>query len=84
MESLNGVGKILIGGVVSLLVAGIATHMAVATKHVTRSEASVMIEKESPYVKDRNLIINELKSLNTSQSDMRDDMQRLLENSRTK
>lgn len=82
MEKFNGLGKILVAAMVSILGTISIGYMTLANKHVTRAEASEMIQKESPYIKDKNLILHELKALGEGQRTMSETMQRLLENSR--
>ena len=82
MEKFNGLGKLIIAALLSIGGTVAVGYMTLANKHITRSEASVMIQKESPYNADKNLILHELEALGEGQRTMSDTMQRLLENSR--
>jgi hypothetical protein len=53
---MNGYGRILVGGLLSLAL----LYVTIAASFPSRAAVSQMIEVESPYVQDRNLILHRL------------------------
>jgi len=83
MEKFNGLGKMMLAAAFSIMGTVAVGYMTLANKHITRAEASTMIKIESPYMKDKNLILDKLQTMQTTQTSMAATMQRLLENSRS-
>jgi len=81
VENGNQIGKILMASVIATMSTLAVGYLTVANKHVTRSEASGMIQIESPYMKDRSLILDKLQTLNDNDSKLSDKLERLLDRS---
>ena len=54
---LGGVGKLVVGALVGLVVAGAGAWFTLAGDVVTRAQAIDLIEVHSPYIEDRKVLL---------------------------
>ena len=59
-EELTGIWKTLATTITTVVIAMAGFWLVEAREYPTRSEVSVMIARESPYVKDQGLIVKQL------------------------
>lgn len=68
-EKINGAGKIVTATMVGVIVTLMGGWMTIGREIVSREEIGHQIQKESPYVQDKNMILRSLDKIDAMYKD---------------